>query len=89
MDAATLQRLAKMLELHRITMLADVVRQERLVASISRELLRLGTILPAHEAALVDGCLRDLAKAAELCGTERESLGEIEKVVRAIRSEPQ
>jgi hypothetical protein len=89
MDSASLLNLAKMLDLHRATMLADVARQERLVSSVASDLVRLSASLATRDAVLVDGCLRDLTKAAQLCETERESLNEIEKVVRAIRSEAQ
>jgi hypothetical protein len=87
MDSANLQNLAKMLELHRMTMLADVARQERLVTSVASDLVRLSASLATRDSVLVDGCLGNLTKAAQLCETERESLDEIDKVVRAIRSE--
>jgi hypothetical protein len=90
MNAGNLERQAKMLELHRITLLADVVRQERIVHSVVGEMRRrLASPLPTADAALLDGWLRDLAKVAELGESERESLDEIEKVIRAIRSEAQ
>lgn len=79
------ERLAKMLDLYRLTMLADVVRVERLLTSIIRDLRRIDVPQGSSDEATLRGCVSGLAKSLEVCETERESLSQIEKLAGECR----
>lgn len=83
----TVPRWSKMVDLHRITILADVVRQERIVRSVRAQLVRLAASVSADERRVVETVLTELGTLAELCATEQESLREMDKVLRAANSE--
>lgn len=85
MKSSEIERLGKMLDLYRITMLSDVVQVERVLSDVARDLRSL-ELSASRDDALIGGCLADVSRAIELCGNERESLEQIEKLTRELRA---
>jgi hypothetical protein len=85
MNGPEIERMTKMLDLYRLTIFSDVVRVERLLSGIARELRSL-ELSASRDDAVIGGCLTDVSRAIEVCGNERESLQEIEKLTRELRA---